>query len=143
MMRLTGQKIFDATQVLAAIINEKRRLPAKGIYRVTKMHVALYAEFSVLNDQRTAKIMSYGHKQYSLDGRVLSAEEATTANAVEQDAVPDDKMTEFIAWWQDLASVESNVNIEPIPIEQLSLGDDEASTLTYAEFATLGDLVAG
>ena len=50
MMRLTGQRIFDATQTLAAIINDRRPMPGKGAYRVTKMHKVLFAEFTTLND---------------------------------------------------------------------------------------------
>lgn len=123
MMRLTGQKIFDATQILATIINEKRSMPGKGVYRVTKMHKALFDEFSVLNEQRTAKIMTYDHK-----------------NEADQPAVPDDKMPEFVAWWNEIASVESDVNIEPIPIDQFCI-DGANSSISFAEFAVLGDLV--
>lgn len=145
MMRLTGQKIFDATQVLATIINEKRPLPTKGIYRVTRMHGVLFVEFNLLNEQRTAKIVSYGYKQYVFNGRIVLPEESDEAdpNIVQQDAVPDDKMPEFIDWWKELASIEVDVNIEAIPLDQLSLADDVAGSISYAEFAVLGDLVAG
>lgn len=145
MMRLTGQKVFDATQVLALIINEKRPMPTKGIYRVTRMHAVLFPEFSLLNDQRTAKIVSYGYKQATLDGTVVPPDsaEAVMANVVMQDAVPDDKMPEFIDWWKELASVEMDVNVEPIPIDQLSLGDAVEGSINYAEFAVLDNLVAG
>lgn len=151
MMRLTGQKIFDATQVLATIINEKRPLPTKGIYRVTRMHGVLFVEFNLLNEQRTAKIVSYGYKQAVLTpfgettGTIVPSTTENLANpdVVQQDAVPDDKMPEFIDWWKELASVEVDVNIEPIPLDQLSLADDVAGSISYAEFAVLGDLVAG
>ena len=53
------------------------------------------------------------------------------ADATEQFAVPDDKMQDFVAWWNDLASVESNVNIEPIPISQLCV-DGRESVITFA-----------
>lgn len=145
MMRLTGQQIFDATQVLATIINEKRALPIKGIYRVTRMHAKLFVEFSAMNDQRTAKIVSYDYKQPTIDGAVVPADTPgleAMADVVMQDAVPADKMPEFVAWWKDLASIETDVNIEPIPIDQLSLGDDMPGTISFAEFAALGNLVS-
>ena len=123
MMRLTAQQIFTATQVLAAIINEKRVLPSKGVYRVMRMHSKLFPEFEVLNKQRTDKILAYAYK-----------------NETDQDAVPDDKMEEFIAWWTDIASIESEVNIEPIAIDQLCI-DGQPGSISFAEFSALGELV--
>lgn len=142
MIRLTGQQIFVATQTLATIINERRPLPTKGIYRVTRMHAKLFPEFSLLNDQRTAKIVSYGYKQAAIDGVLVAPELADNADVVMQDAVPAEMMAEFVAWWKELAGVETDVNIEPIPIDQLSLGDDAIGSITFAEFAALGDLVS-
>lgn len=142
MMRLTGQKIFDATQTLSKIIQENRPLPGKGAYRVVKMHKALFVEFGTINDQRTAKIATYEHKAWvDGNGKIVSAEEAVTMTSVtEQNAVPDDKMAEFVAWWKDLASVETDVNIEPIPLSQLC-ADGAASSISLAEFSVLDDLV--
>lgn len=142
MMRLTGQRIFEATQALAAIINDKRPMPGKGAYRVTKMHKVLFAEFTTLNDERTAKIKAYGYQQPTVDGIVVSAETAAThADVVMQDAVPDDKMEEFVPWWKEIAAIDSDVNVEPIPIDQLCAPGADSS-ITFAEFAALGDLVA-
>mgnify|MGYP001608875539 CR=1 FL=1 len=124
-MKLTVQRIFDVTQVLALIINEKRPLPGKGVYRVARMHAKLFSEFTTINDQRTAKVMSYGHKNE--DGL---------------DAVPDDKMEEFVAWWADIASVEVEAPIEPIPIDQLAI-DGQESSISFAEFVVLDNLVEG
>ena len=125
MMRLKVQQVFEATQVLAAIINEKRPLPTKGVYRVTRLHAKLFPEFNTVNEQRTAKIVSYDHK-----------------NEDDQPAVPDDKMPEFVAWWNEIAGEEIEVGIEPIPLDQLCIDGQEAS-ISFAEFAVLGDLVAG
>lgn len=144
MIRLTGQQIFDATQTLATIINEKRPLPTKGVYRVTRMHAKLFPEFNVLNEQRTAKINSYDHKAW-VDGRgvICTAEEASLMSGIlEQNTVPDDLMPEFVLWWAELASVETDVNIEPIPIDQLCI-DGQEGGISFAEFAVLGDLVQG
>lgn len=144
MMRLTGQKIFDATQVLAKIINDNRPLPVKGTYRVNRMHARLFEEFTTLNTQRTAKIASYDYLAPVLNGVVLppGVGNPEDPNITMQPAVPPDKMPEFVEWWKELASVETDVNIEPIPIDQLCLGADAASTITFAEFSALGELVS-
>lgn len=150
MMRLTGQKIFDATLTLAKIIDDKRPLPGKGAYRVVRMHTKLLAEFNVLNTQRTAKIATYGHEAWADRGGniAVSAEDAIEWNKtaaddkkfVLQSCVPADKMPDFVSWWGEIASVEIDVNVEPIPIDQLCLDGKEAS-ITFAEFAVLGELV--
>lgn len=143
MIRLTGQQIFDATQTLAMIINDRRPMPGKGTYRVTKMHKALFAEFTTLNDARTAKIQTYGFKQPTLNGVLVeeTPENISNPELVLQDAVPAVMMPEFLDWWKDIASVEADVNVEPIPIEQLCTADGESS-ITFAEFTALGDLVS-
>lgn len=120
MMRLKVQRVFEATQVLANIINENRPLPTKGRFRVSRMHAELFPAFTTANDQRSAKIASYDHRNG--DGAV---------------AVPDDKMPEFVAWWRDLAAEEVEANVEPLPVELL--GDDSVS---FADFQALGELVA-
>ena len=122
-MRLKVQQVFDATQTLAAIINEKRPLPQKGIYRVARMHRKLFTEFETINNERTAKITAYDHKNDAGDL-----------------AVPDDKMPEFVAWWNEMAGEEIEVDVEPIPIDQLCIPGTEGS-ITFAEFTILGDLV--
>lgn len=141
MMRLTGQKIFDATQVLATIINEKRPMTSKGTYRVTKMHRVLFPEFTMLNEARSAKIASYDHLACVLPDGTIVPDDGMSA-LLPQPCVPPDKMPEFVVWWHEIASVESDVNIDPIPIDQLGV-DGAASSLTFAEFAALGDLVEG
>lgn len=141
MMKLKVQQIFEATQVLATIINQKRALPTKGVYRVTRMHAKLFPEFTLINDQRTAKIASYDHKAFALpNGTLVPAEEAAAMGLVEQNVVPPEKMGEYVEWWSEMATDEVEVNIDPIPIEQLCI-DGAESNITYAEFAVLGDLV--
>lgn len=143
MMKLKIQQVFDATQTLATIIREQRALPTKGVYRVTRMHSKLLPEFTTINDQRTAKINSYEHKAWvTPQGAIIPAEEAIKlAGVSEQNIVPDDKMPEFIEWWRELTSGEEiEVNIDPIPIDQLCIEGRESS-ISAAEFQVLGDLV--
>ena len=144
MMKLTLQRVFEATQALAAIINENRPLPSKGKYRVARMHAKLFPEFTTLNDRRTAMIMAYGHKQkITLPGpKTLDDPFGQKGIEAEQDAVPDDKLPEFLAAWAELAREEIEVNIEPIPIDQLCI-DGHEGVVTFAEFAALGELVTG
>ncbi len=144
MMKLTVQRVFEATQVLAAIINEKRPLPMKGVYRVARMHAKLFAEFGPINDQRTVKVMSYGHKRHTVNGIPVTVTEGDkfSDNVLMQDAVPDDKIPEFMAWWADFASAEIEVAVEPIPLDQLCI-DGQESSISFAEFAVLDNLVEG
>lgn len=141
MMRLKVQRVFDVTQTLAKIINDRRPLPTKGVYRVTRMHAKLFPEFETINNQRTEKIASYDHLAWvTPQGAIISEAEAAMANATQQPAVPDDKMPEFAAWWREIADVDLEVNIDPIPVDQLCI-DGAESGITFAEFAALGDLV--
>lgn len=147
MMRLKVQQVFDATQVLAAIINEKRPLPTKGVYRVTRMHAKLFPEFNTVNEQRTAKISAYEHQRAVYAAGVVVppelVEDALAKGlATMQAAVPDDKMPEFVSWWNEIAGEEIEVGIDPIPLDQLCIDGQEAS-ISFAEFTVLGDLVAG
>jgi hypothetical protein len=124
MMRLKVQTVFEATQVLANIINENRPLPTKGKFLVKRMHTTLFPDFTTANDQRTAKITSYENQ-----------------NEAGDPAVPDDKMNEFVAWWAELAGVEIDVNVSPIPIGDLCIAGAD-SPISFAEFGVLGELVA-
>lgn len=138
MMRLKVQHVFDATQVLARIINENRPLPPKGKFLVARMHAKLFPEFTTANDQRTAKIVSYDFKRMVQSPAPRTRQDPLGQGFVEteEQAVPDDKMPEFTAWWKEIADVELSLNVEPIFVDHL--GD----CLSYADFQTLGELVA-
>lgn len=142
-MKLKVQQVFDVTRVLAVIVSENRPLPQKGRYRVARLHAKLLPEFNTINDQRSAKIATYDHKAPVLNGVVVQVAEGTLLpdGATLQAAVPDDKMPEFRAWWAELASVEIDVDVEPIPLDQLCI-DGQEGTISLAEFGVLGDLVA-
>lgn len=123
-MRLTIQQVYDATQALTAIINRNAPMNQKGKYRVARLHTKLLPEYSPINERRNALIAPYDYKN---DDGVM--------------AVPVDKMTEFVAAWGDLAKEEIEVAIEPIPFEQIDLGDGADGSVTAAELIWLGDLV--
>lgn len=126
-MKLTVLHVFNATPILTQIINERRTLPLKGAYRVARMHAKLVAEFQMIAQKRDALILAYGYN---------GPDDLPPAPQV-----PPDKIEEFSARWADLASEEIEIDVEPIPLSQLDLGDDEAGSITALELISLGPLV--
>lgn len=125
-MNLTVQQVFDATPILANIIRENRPLPQRGSYRLARMHAKLLAEWQPIAARYDALIVGYDHKEPGAD----------------LNSVPSDKMDEFRAKWAEIAGETIDVDVDPIPLACLDLGDAVAGSLTASELATLGDLVA-
>lgn len=128
-MKLTVQQVFDATHVITRIVQSGRPLPTKGAYRLARMHAKLLPEFNLIAERRDKMITAYGYKQEPVD----------TDGPEPGFSVPPDKVAEFNAGWGEMAREVIEVEVEPIPLQQLDLGG--ASSITGAEFATLGDLV--
>lgn len=128
-MELTVQQVFDATPILASIIREKRPLPQKGAYRVARMHTKLLAEWTPIATRHDALVMDYA--------------EPAAADSAEPVSVPPDKLAEFQTKWAEIAGEKITVEVEPIPLAHLDLGDSVAGALTAGELVTLGDLVRG
>jgi hypothetical protein len=124
-MRLTAQRVFDVTQLLATIINEKRPMPLKGAYRLARLHAKLKPEFDVIAGRRDAIITAYGCLR--------------EGDGVPQ--VPADQMADFQAKWGELAAEALEVDVQPILLAQLDLGDQVPGALTALELSSLGDLV--
>ena len=142
-MKLTVQQVFDITPLLAKIKEENRPLPSKGKYRIARLHRKMEAEWNTIAERYNAMIKTYDHKRPMIDGKVVTVEEAEgAANVVMQDAVPDDKMPEFLAKWKDLAAEEIEVAVEPIPLDQLCIDGAEGG-ISIAEFSVLDTLVEG
>lgn len=124
-MTLTAQQVFDATQILAAIINDKRPMPLKGAYRLARLHAKLKPEFDLIAGRRDAIIIAYGHLR-------------------EEDGVPQvpaDQVPDFRAKWAEIATETLEVDVQPIPLAQFDLGPGTASPLTALDLSSLGDLV--
>lgn len=136
MMKLKVQQVFDATLVLARIINEGRPMPQKGKYRMARMHAKLLPEWTPINAQRDALITAYDHHPV-----VKDAAGNDTGVLSDQFAVPADKAEEFNAAWKAICDEEIEVEVEPIPLAQLDLGDSIDGAITANELVTLGDLV--
>lgn len=145
-MKLSIQHVMDATLVISQIIREDRKLPQKGKYRLARMHPKLNKEFATVNAQRDEMIIAYGfHPKVPNPAFNQPAEEGVDVPEFIESpeyAVPADKLEEFQAKWSEFADQEIEINIEPIPLEQLCFpGDAEDGSITAHEFIILGDLV--
>ncbi len=132
-MKLKAQLVFDAVPVIWTIISEKRPLPQKGKYRLARMHAKLLSDFNTLAERHDAMIRAYDTQMVTMtDGA-----EPTTKYTV-----PEDKLPEFLAAWKEICDEEIEVgDIEPIPLEQLTLVDGANGSIEAMELISLGDLV--
>jgi len=121
-MKLTAGQVFDATLTVSQIIRENRPMPQKGKYRLARLHAKLLPEFNPISVQRDEIIASYDH-----------------LNADGAQAVPEDKMPEFLVKWREIADQVIDVDVEPIPFDQI---DNEAGSISASELIVLGALVA-
>lgn len=133
-MKLTAQHVFDAAPIVAQIIREQRPMPQKGSYRLARLHKALAAEYATVCERRDALIVAYDHK-------VKVKDAAGNDTDQEISSVPADKAAEFFAAWKEIADEEIEVNVEPIPLVYIDLGDETAGSIRANELITLGELV--
>lgn len=129
-MKLTVQQVFDALPVITNIINERRPIPQKGAYRLARLHAKLLREYATISEQRDGMIKAYDTPEMVHD--------APTGNFT----VPANKLAEFNAAWADVAKEEIEVDVQPVPLAQLDLGDDKAASINAHELVILGDLVS-
>ena len=138
-MKLKVQHVMDSTLVLTKIINGQRALPQKGKYRIARMHAKLLPEFKVIDARRDEMIKAYGVRQ------VKTEIEPGTGNILETETdgwqVPADKMPEFTEAWKQVGDEEIDLDVQPIPLSQLSLGDDQEGAIEAHELIILGELV--
>lgn len=141
MMKLKAGHVWEATQMVAQIIRAGRPMPQKGKYRLARMHAKLMPEFTIINDQRDALIRSYefhakvngpSTREDPLGQDIIDSPEFT---------VPANKLEEFSAAWAKIAEEEIEVDVQPIPLAQLDLGDDTNGSVEASELAVLGTLV--
>ena len=121
-MKLKVQRVFEATPVVAQIINANRPVTQRGRFLIARMHAKLLPEWQTISAQRDSLITAYDHR--GEDGNF---------------SVPPDKAEEFFAAWSPLGSEEIDVPVDPIPVDCLSV--DGAETVSYQEFVMLGELV--
>lgn len=123
-MKLKVQHVFEATLVVARIINENRPMPQRGKFRLARLHAKLLPEFTTIAARRDEMITAYDHLGETL-----------------QPTVPDDKLSEFAAAWTEIGDEEIEVDVEPVPLGCLDLGDAADGAIQANELVTLGDLV--
>ncbi|MDE2104685.1 MAG: hypothetical protein KGL39_46040 [Patescibacteria group bacterium] len=140
-MKLTVQQVMDATVTVSNIIRENRPMPQRGKYKLARLHAKLLPEFNTANDQRNAMIKAYDH--HPMVNAKPSKEDPLGQNLVESPdfAVPNSKVPEFTEAWAKIASEQIDVDVEPIPLEQFSLADDQDGSISAHELIVLGDLV--
>lgn len=138
-MKLTLQRIMDAMPVIATIINERRPLPQKGKYRLARLHTKLTGEFEMASQHINEMIKAY---DCPLTNTV------TLADGTEETApvpggfrVPDDKMPEFNAARAAFLADEIEIEVEPVPLAYLDLGDAANGSIEAYELVQLGELV--
>lgn len=143
-MKLKVQHVMDALLLITAIIQEKRKLPQKGGYRLARLHAKLLPEFTTANEQRNALIKAYDFP-LMVEGPRSHEDRLHMRNGPmvpsDQFTVPPDKLEEFAANWAKIAEEEIEVDCQPIPLEQLDLGPNVPGSIEAHEFAVLGDLV--
>lgn len=157
MMKIKVQHLMDATLVISTIIREDRNLPQKGKYRLARIHPKLDREFQIINAQRNKMIEAYDHHEMIANPAAngmpdeVRAEIAAAGNVhqlppkmveAKEFSVPADKIDEFHATWKEIADQEIEVDIVPMPLDQLCFpGDLADGSITAHEFIVLGDLV--
>lgn len=143
-MKLTVQRIMEVVPLIHAIITEKRPLPQKGAYRLARLHAKLQPEFATAHAQRDAMIRAYDTPELAPPPKSAAdplgqGPDVPTGNYM----VPADKLEEFTAAWDEIAKEAIEVDLQPIPLEQLDLGDDKAACVNALELVVMGDLVEG
>lgn len=134
-MKITVQRLMEATMVVEKIIGQHRAMPLTGKFRLARLHAKLWDEYAVVNAQRDAMIRAY-------DTHVMVADEnGDFAVQMPEFTVPADKMPEFTEAWSKIAAEEIEIDIEPIPLACLDLGDNVDGSIETTELIMLGDLV--
>lgn len=149
-MKIKVQHLMDATMVIRQIITEKRPLPQKGNYRLARMFDKLAREFDILNAKRDEMIKNYDyHPMVPNPAKVPTASDPLAQNQDIPDfieskewSVPEEHVAEFTKQWAEIGAEEIEVDVEPIPLEQLCFADpDVQATIDATEFIALGSLV--
>lgn len=141
-MKMTVQKAMDATLVISKIIRDARPMPQTGKFRLALMHAKLLPIFTAANTSRDALIMAYDHHEM-IDGPHTETDPLGEVKVPSPEfSVPVDKMPDFIKAWTEFSKDEVEVDIQPIPLKYLDLGDMANGSIEAHELATLGGLIS-
>jgi hypothetical protein len=132
--------VYDATLTVAAIIRERRPMPQKGKYRIARLHAKLLPEFTALDARREDIIKAYDHHEMVSGPKTKDDPLGQNEVLAEEFSVPADKLTEFSKAWAEITDEEIDVDVEPVPLDQLSFEGVDGS-IHANELIALGDLV--
>ena len=132
-MKIAAKTVYEATPILAAVINQDRPMPQKGKYRIARLHAKLYPEWRLLEDRRESILAAY---------RVSTVVKNEDGSEGTLTAIPDDQLPTAEAEWLAILSTEIDLDVEPIPLAAVDLGDNTNGSLSAQDLMSLGDLVA-
>ena len=135
-MMLKIGHIYQATETLWGIIDNKRALPGKGAYGISRLYAKLKPEYDLIAKRRDAMIEAYDHHEMvnppmTKEDPLGQGEKVPSPNF----SVPPDKVAEYRAAWAEVAAEEIEVDVQPLSLSHL--GD----VITAGEFVALDDLV--
>lgn len=141
-MKLKVSRLYEATPVITAIVNENRRLPGKGKYRMARLFAKLAPEYNIVHQRRLEIIQAYDSHPPLLDKDSAEQKDAEDKVILDMNSwiVPPEHMAEFRKQWEEIASEEIDVEIEPVPMDQLC-ADGSEGAITATEYVHLGELV--
>lgn len=141
-MKIKLGLVLQASETVTTIINQNRALSQKGAYRIARMYAKLKPEYDLIAARRNAMIEAYGH--HAMVPPPKTKEDPLGQGAfvpAEGFSVPLDKMPEFVKAWADVAAEEIEIEIEPLPLDQLCPAGSEIAVVSAAELIALDSLV--
>jgi hypothetical protein len=123
-MILPVQQIWDATLLISAIIRDRRPMPQRGKFHLARMHARLMPEWTVASARRDELIEAYH----------------CWNDEAQAWAVPPEMTEHFNAAWKDIASIEIDVEVQPVALADLDLAGQNGGIEAH-ELALLGELV--
>ena len=141
-MKLTLQNVYGATLVLANIIQEQRVMPQKAKYRIARLHTKLFPEFKLIDARRDELIKAYNNPQTKVVQKATADQPEIVVEVPGEWQVPADKLPEFTAAWIEIGNEEIEIDMQPIPLSCLEMGDGKDGAIEASELITLGEMVS-
>lgn len=145
-MRLKAEHVYEAMLVISQIIRDQRPMPLRGKFLLARMHSQLLSDFNVIAMQHDDTVRVCGVRRKIPDPTFNGFKIDPMSQSVPMIDGPD-----FIilpecraAWevlWRPIADELIDVNVQPIPIGALSLGDGVDGTIQANELSILGELI--
>lgn len=146
-MKLKVEHIFEAMVTLSQIIRDERHLPLKGNYHLARLHAKLLPDFQVISTKRDEIIKSFDVHQKIPDPTFVwdRTQDPMQQNIPMIDGpgyiITPELQEAFIAQWKPLGEEEIEIDLQPIPLASLDLGQTTIGGITARELSILGELV--